>query len=138
VAVTVRPLRAAEESAVRSLQSLLDYADPDIIEAALVGPFVGRVAVEDDEIVGYAIALPGEEAMLSELAVAPEYRRAGHGRQLVEEVAEATDADRLVVTTPEGNEAARAFYESLGFDVDKRLSNFYADGSDALRLVRRE
>jgi ribosomal-protein-alanine N-acetyltransferase len=137
VAVTVRPLRAADEPAVRSLQSLLEYAGPDIVDAALVGPFVGRVAVDDGEVVGYAIALPGEEATLSELVVAPEHRRAGHGRRLVDEIAEATGADRLVVTTPEENEAARAFYESLGFAVDERLSGFYADGSDALRLVRR-
>ncbi|QLD84755.1 GNAT family N-acetyltransferase [Natronomonas halophila] len=136
--MTVRPLRTADESSVRSLQSLLDYADPDIVDAALVGPFVGRVAIEDGEVVGYAIALPGEEATLSELAVTPESRREGYGRQLVDEIAEVTDADRLVVTTPKENEAAKAFYESLGFDVDERLSGFYADGSDALRLVRRK
>jgi ribosomal-protein-alanine N-acetyltransferase len=135
--VTVRPLRSADESAVRSLQSLLEYADPDLVDAALAGPFVGRVAVVDG-VVGYAIALPGEEATLSELVVAPEHRRAGHGEALVDAIAEAIDADRLVVTTPAENESATAFYESLGFEVEARLSGFYADGSDALRLVRRE
>ncbi|MEF8806562.1 GNAT family N-acetyltransferase [Natronomonas sp.] len=135
--MTVRPLRSTDESAVRSLQSLLEYADPDLVDATLTGPFVGRVAVVDG-VVGYAIALPGEEATLSELVVAPEHRRAGHGEALVDAIAEATDAGRLVVTTPAENEAAAAFYESLGFEVDARLSGFYADGSDALRLVRRE
>ncbi|MFT4884649.1 MAG: ribosomal-protein-alanine N-acetyltransferase [Natronomonas sp.] len=136
--MTVRPLRSADEPAVRSLQSLLDYADPEIVDAALVGPFVGRVAVVDGSVVGYAIALPGEEATLSELVVAPDHRRGGHGEALVDAIAEATGADRLVVTTPAENEAATAFYESLDFEVDARLSGFYADGSDALRLVRRE
>jgi ribosomal-protein-alanine N-acetyltransferase len=136
--VTVRPLCPADESAVRSLQSHLQFADPDIVDAALAGPFIGRVAVADGTVVGYAIALGGEETTLSELVVAPDYRRCGHGRKLVEAVAAAAEADRLVVTTPAGDEKATVFYESLGFEAEARLPGFYADGTDALRLVRRE
>ncbi|MFW5963918.1 MAG: GNAT family N-acetyltransferase [Natronomonas sp.] len=134
----IRPMVQADEPAVRSLQSALDYADPQVIDAALDGPFVGRVAVYEGSVVGYAIALPGEETTLSELVVAAEYRRHGFGRALVEAVAEVSNADRTVVTTPAKNERAERFYRAIGFAVSERLPSFYADGTAALRLVRGE
>lgn len=136
--MTVRPLRPGDGPAVRSLQEHLEYADPDLVAAALDGPFLGRVADVDGSVVGYAIALGGSETTLSELVVAPDHRRAGHGRALLEAVAAATSSDALVVTTPASAAGAREFYASLGFEVDARVEAFYADGSDALRLVRRE
>ncbi|MFQ3318916.1 MAG: ribosomal-protein-alanine N-acetyltransferase [Natronomonas sp.] len=136
--MSVRPLQAGDEPAVRSLQGLLEYADPELVTAAIDGPFIGRVAVDSGNVVGYAIAFPGSETVLSELAVAPAHRRAGHGEALVEAIAAATDTDALVVTTPADNEAARRFYEALGFEREERVEQFYADGTDALRLVRRE
>ena len=135
--MTVRPLRPADEPAVRALQEHLAFADPDLVAAALDGPFLGVVAVEEG-VVGYAVALPGREATLSELVVDPDHRRAGHGRALVEAVAEAA-TEALVVTTPADERAARRFYEELGFAVEERLPGFYGDGDrDALRLVRRQ
>lgn len=143
--MTVRPIRPGDESAVRSLQSLLAYPDPDLPAAAIDGPYVGRVALESvsgdaagTEVVGYAISLPGQEATLSELAVAPDSRRSGVGRTLVDAIGYAAGADRLFVATPVDDEDARAFYESLGFTVDGRVDAFYADGTAALRLVRSE
>jgi ribosomal-protein-alanine N-acetyltransferase len=128
----------ADESAVRSLQSALDYADSRLIDAALDGPFVGRVAVHEGSVVGYAIALPGEETTLSELVVAADFRRHGYGRALVDAVAEASGADRTVVTTPAENEGAERFYRTIGFEIRERVPKFYDDGTDALRLVRGE
>lgn len=142
--MTVRPIRPGDEAAVRNLQSLLEYADPDLPAAAVDGPYVGRVAVDPGsgvgglEVVGYAIALPGREATLSEVAVAPDSRQSGVGRTLVDAIGYAAGADRLFVVTPVDDEDARAFYESLGFAVDGRVDAFYADGTAALRLVRSE
>lgn len=133
--MTVRRPRPADEPAIRSLQALLDYADPEIVDAALDGPFRCRVAVADGAVVGYAIAFPGDRTLLSELAVAPGHRRVGHGRDLAAAVA--GEVDRLQATTPVDNDAALAFYDSLGFEADDRLEAFYGDGTDALRLVRR-
>ena len=135
--MTVRPLTPADEPAVRALQSRLSYADPELVTAVLEGPFLGRVAV-DDAVVGYAIALPAAETIVSELVVAPDHRRAGHGRRLLESVADAADAGGLVVTTPAGNDAAVSFYAAAGFEREARIEGFYADGGAALRLVRRE
>ena len=94
-----RQPRPGERSVLRSLQALLPYADPDLIDAALDGPFRCRVAVDA--------------------------------------VAAATDADRLVVTTPARADAVD-FYRALGFETDRRLTSFYDDGTAALCLVRRE
>ena len=132
-----RQPRPDERSAIRSLQGLLPYADPDLIDAALDGPFLCRVAVDAGTVVGYAVALPGPETALSELVVTPAHRGAGHGRALVDAVAAAADADRLVVTTPAGADAVD-FYRALGFETDRRLASFYDDGTAALRFVRRE
>lgn len=134
----IRPLRSTDRPAVRSLREHLEYSDADLLDAAIDGPFLGRVATDAGRVVGYAIALPGATVTISELVVAPDARRSGHGRALLEAIATATDAGTLVVTTPTDNDAARRFYSELGFDVDERLSGFYADGTDALRLVRRE
>ena len=127
----------ADEPAVRSLQSHLPYADPGLVTAALSGPFLGRVAVAD-AVVGYAVALPAAETVLSELVVAPEHRREGRGRRLLEAVAAAADAERLVVTTPVDSDGAVDFYAAAGFRREARVEEFYDDGAAALRLVRRE
>ena len=133
--MTVRAPRDEEAPDVRSLQSLLAHADPALVDAALKGPFRCQVAVDDGTVVGYVIALPGAETTLSELAVAPAHRRAGHGRALVAAVA--GDAERVVATTP-AEAGAIGFYEALGFEVETRLEAFYESGADALRLARRE
>lgn len=111
------------------------YSDGSILEAAVRGPFRGRVAVEDGSIVGYAIAFPGDPAVLSELAVEPAYRRRGYGRTLVSNIASAVDSPSISVLTPVENEDAKQFYTALGFEPDGRVNGFYTDGMDALRLV---
>ena len=66
------------------------------------------------------------------LAVSPETRGRGYGRRLVAEVA---DNHRTVTCHARAtNEAALAFYERLGFDVDRRITGYYEDGGDAFYL----
>jgi len=133
----IRRMEPADRVTVTTIQERLEHADPELVERAIDGPFLGLVAVADGRVVGYAIALPGPSVALSELAVAPEARRSGHGRALVASLS-STDTDRIVVTTPVEARAARAFYEALGFERAALAREFYADGGDALRLVRRE
>jgi ribosomal protein S18 acetylase RimI-like enzyme len=59
------------------------------------------------------------ECYLAELYVVPERRGQGLGRALMEaaiELARAKGADRMELGTEEDDRAARALYESLGFD----------------------
>jgi len=134
----IRPIAGTDRPAVRALQGCLTYADPALVDAAIGGPFLGRIAGDRGRIVGYAIALPGSPMTLSELAVVPEARRNGHGRRLLDSTVSAAAADRVVVTTPVENETAKRFYRRLGFETFEVRSGFYADGADALRLRRRE
>lgn len=133
----IRPMTAADLPVVGALQKHLTYADCGLLEAAVRGPFLGFVAVSE-EPVGYAIAFPGDPVTLSELVVAPASRRHGYGRALLERVIETTDAPVVEVTTPVQNAAAKRFYAALEFEPADRIAGFYADGADALRLVRRE
>lgn len=133
----IRRMEPADRAPVTTIQEQLEHADPELVDRAIDGPFLGLVAVVDGRVVGYAVALPGPSVALSELAVVPEARRHGHGRALVESLS-GTDTDRIVVTTPVEARAARAFYGALGFERAAVLDEFYADGGDALRLTRRE
>ena len=134
----IRSMEPADRPALRALQGELAYADPELIDAAIDGPFVGIVADEGDRVVGYSIAFPGRPATISELVVTSDARRAGHGRALVESVVSTVEADRVFVATPVGNDPAKRFYTALGFDTDGIRSGFYADGTDALGFLRRE
>lgn len=79
-----------------------------------------RVAVgDDDDIVGYAVTgRAGSRGYLQRLAVAPERRRAGIATALVADGLRwlrRWGAREMLVNTQEGNEAALALYEALGF-----------------------
>jgi ribosomal protein S18 acetylase RimI-like enzyme len=73
------------------------------------------------------------EAYLAELYVVPERRGSGLGRALMEaaiELARAEGADYMELGTGETDTAARALYESLGFDnrggrPDGPVNHFY-------------
>lgn len=134
----IRPIATDDRPAIESLRSRLEYSDRELLNAAIDGPFLGRVAENADEVVGYAIGLSTQTTSLSELVVDPKHRREGYGRKLVESIVTASAGDRIVVTTPIENAAATRFYLELGFERDERLCAFYDDGTDALRLVRRE
>jgi ribosomal protein S18 acetylase RimI-like enzyme len=66
------------------------------------------------------------------LAVGPEFRGEGYGERLVAEVA----ADHKTVTchARTTNEPALGFYRHLGFQVERRIDNYYEDGGDAYYL----
>ena len=66
------------------------------------------------------------------LASHPDFRGKGIGKRLIARVA---DEHRTVTcharTT---NENALQFYEHLGFDIQRRIDNYYEDGGDAYYL----
>jgi ribosomal protein S18 acetylase RimI-like enzyme len=65
--------------------------------------------------------------ILNDLFVAPEARRCGVGRQLMDaalELAKSTGAARLVLSTAKDNASAKSLYFSLGYRVDERFDHF--------------
>ena len=92
-------------------------------------------------LLGYVVALVvGLEAEIADLAVAPEARRIGIGRALLDralaELGEA-GARTVFLEVRESNHAARALYESNGFESIGRRRGYYRHPvEDALVLKR--
>ncbi|WP_101298163.1 GNAT family N-acetyltransferase [Halegenticoccus soli] len=84
----------------------------------------------DDELIGFASVR--RDGYILFLAVAPEVRGQGYGGRLVAEVAE----HHRVVTchARTTNERALRFYEHIGFEIKRRIDNYYEDGGDAYYL----
>jgi ribosomal protein S18 acetylase RimI-like enzyme len=61
--------------------------------------------------------------------VAPEYRGEGFGKQLVARVAENHSSVTCHARTT--NEEAIGFYQHLGFEIKRRIENYYEDSGDA-------
>ncbi|ELY95067.1 N-acetyltransferase GCN5 [Natrialba hulunbeirensis JCM 10989] len=86
---------------------------------ALDGDLIGFAAVRRD---GYILFL----------AVSPEFRGEGIGKRLVARVAD--DHQTITCHARTSNENALQFYEHLGFEIKRRIDNYYEDGGDAYYL----
>jgi ribosomal-protein-alanine N-acetyltransferase len=98
---------------------------------------LGAVDVEKEEIVGYLIISRYVDAWhVMNIAVAPEYRRRGIARSLMERLFEVTARDARRGYTLEvrvSNEAAIRLYEELGFKTRGIRRGYYTDNrEDAL------
>ncbi|WP_254545842.1 GNAT family N-acetyltransferase [Halomarina pelagica] len=142
---TVREATPADRSRLRAVQrASLAEPQPELLDAGVEGAAVCLVAeVSGSEPAGYALVVPGERWYLAELAVAPDRRREGIGTRLLDAVCERAGAAGAAVTLTArvDDERARRFYESAGFDAERRLPDFYdapdADGPrDGLQFVR--
>ena len=129
------------------------FSDPwsfEAISAALALPHLRFLVAEDagrggggaSALVGYVVALVmADEGEIADVAVAPDARRRGIGRLLLErmtaEVVEA-GARALYLEVRESNTAARALYQSLGFAQVGRRRGYYLSPSEDALLLRRE
>ena len=88
------------------------------------------LVASDDDVVGFAAAR--RDGYILFLAVDPEYRGEGFGKRLVATVAD--EHDSVTCHARATNENALQFYESLGFEIKRRIDNYYEDGGDAYYL----
>ncbi|PSP55546.1 GNAT family N-acetyltransferase [Halobacteriales archaeon QS_1_67_19] len=88
------------------------------------------VAGEDGRLMGFAAVR--RDGYILFLAVDPEFRGEGVGKRLVGRVAE--NRDSVTCHARASNENALGFYEHLGFEVERRIDNYYEDGGDAFYL----
>ena len=91
---------------------------------------------------GYVVALVvGPEAEIADLAVAPDSRRRGIGRALLERVSSeltARGVRTLFLEVRESNRAARTLYESSGFRSVGRRRGYYRQPVEDALLLKRE
>jgi len=89
-----------------------------------------HVLLADEEVVGFAAVR--RDGYILFLAIAAEYRGQGFGQRLIARVAE--EHDTITCHARASNEEALGFYESLGFEIRRRIDNYYEDGGDAYYL----
>ena len=89
-----------------------------------------HVLLEDGELIGFAAVR--RDGYILFLAVAAERRGEGFGQQLVARVAQ--DHDTVTCHARASNEQALGFYERMGFDIKRRIDNYYEDSGDAYYL----
>ena len=94
----------------------------------------------DGQIAGFIVARAvGPEWEIENIAVAPDFRRQGIGRQLVAAViaqARQEDAAAIYLEVRESNTAARGLYSSFGFVESARRPAYYRDPSEAAVIYR--
>ncbi|MBI1799704.1 MAG: tRNA (adenosine(37)-N6)-threonylcarbamoyltransferase complex dimerization subunit type 1 TsaB [Candidatus Eisenbacteria bacterium] len=100
----------------------------------------GCVAEADGRLAGYSLAwLGGGEGHLGNLAVAPEHRRRGVARALLEDLlarAGERGANAITLEVRSSNFAAQALYRAYGFRLAGLRRQYYRDnGEDALVLA---
>jgi ribosomal-protein-alanine N-acetyltransferase len=79
-----------------------------------------------------------DELHVLDVGTAPDRRRRGAGRRVVEALLAAAAGRgcvRAMLELRESNAPARALYESLGFVVDGRRPRYYPDGEGALLMT---
>ena len=97
-----------------------------VLDAKLAVDDLIFVAESDDEIIGACMAgYDGHRGWLYAVAVNPEYRRDGLGKQLVAATIEAMQelgCIKVNLQIRADNTAVVEFYKSLGFSVEERMS----------------
>jgi [ribosomal protein S18]-alanine N-acetyltransferase len=101
---------------------------------SLDGGHAATVMLEDGSVLGYAVVmpLPGEAELLN-ITIAPEARRTGLGRQLLEHVcadARALGAQRMFLEVRSSNTPARTLYAHNGFAEVGLRKAYYAAAED--------
>jgi ribosomal-protein-alanine N-acetyltransferase len=155
VPVTVRYAVGTDLEPVAAIERV-SFSDPwtvDSLASALSLPHGRFFVAEDGEgrraggggaavLLGYVVALLyGPEGEIADLAVAPTARRRGIGGVLLDRVlAEAMEsgARALYLEVRESNSAARALYQSRGFDMVGRRRGYYQHPREDALVLRRD
>ena len=100
--------------------------------------FLCLVATCGDDFCGYiATCSQFEEMYIDSLAVAPEYRRRGIAKMLIDEANHLKKPQRIVLEVRESNTPARALYKSLGFrEMALRRGYYDKPEEDAVVMER--
>ncbi|GAA0603643.1 ribosomal protein S18-alanine N-acetyltransferase [Kribbella sandramycini] len=141
----IRPAVAADLDAVSGLDAACFGAEAwSTVSWSSEFARADRVILVADEgdVVGYVVLLvPPVEVDVVELlriAVRPEERRTGIGRQLMAAALERCAGRTVLLEVAAGNESAIALYGGYGFEQISRRRGYYAGGEDAVIMRWRE
>ena len=145
--LSLRLARPADATTIANLsRDLIEYGlrwrwTPMRVAASIRAPEVNvLVARIHENIAGFGVMRYGDEdAHLDLLAVAPSYRRAGVGRQLLEwleKCAVVAGIFSVALEVRAGNEEAQLFYKRLGYRTFVQLPGYYQGIEAALRMGR--
>jgi len=84
---------------------------------------------EEGRISGYIIFSP--EGHIISIAVHPQHRRTGIGRQLLQRAMEVTPKKKIWAEVRKSNQGAQTFYLRMGFQITGVVPNYYGN-EDAL------
>ena len=138
-AMCFRPMQRGDVSRIAQLERIC-FRSP-WSEKSLLGEVKNpvahyRVGILDADIQAYGgMWIYFGEAHLTNVAVAPEYRRQGYGRALMLDLIQTAllpGAERMTLEVREHNQGAQALYQCLGFETAGRRKRYYSDtGEDA-------
>jgi len=130
--VNIRKYRAEDKQQLVELWNLIFPDDPPhnepsrVIDAKLAVDDLIFIAEENEEIIGACMAgYDGHRGWLYAVAMKPEYRRNGEGGRLVKTVMQALQdlgCIKINLQIRSSNTEVAAFYKSLGFAVEDRMS----------------
>jgi [ribosomal protein S18]-alanine N-acetyltransferase len=143
----IRSMHWTDIPAVHALEVELFDVDPWTIEtfwselALVPSTRCYIVAVDDDEVVGYAgVFTSGDDADVQTVAVARRAQGRGLGRLLLHSLVRTAmerGARQLFLEVRSDNVAALALYEDDGFERTGLRRDYYAPGVDAVVMRRR-
>ena len=145
--LSLRLARPADATTIANLsRDLIEYGlhwrwTPMRVAASIRASDVNvLVACNHDKIAGFAIMRYGDaDAHLDLLAVAPPYRRAGVGRQLLEwleKCAVVAGIFNVALEVRAENEGAQLFYKRMGYRTLVQLPGYYQGIEAAIQMGR--
>lgn len=128
----IRPFNVADEPAVIELWNKCELIRPvnnpakDIRRKLSVNPELFLVGTLNDKVIATVMAgYEGHRGWINYLAVDPDHRLRGYGRQIMVEaegLLQAAGCTKINLQARTSNRAVLAFYERIGFRVDDVVS----------------
>lgn len=100
-----------------------------------------RAVTVEGTMVGFIVGLlePQATGHITTIGVAPEHRRQGLARRLMERIEEGfrrRDITTVRLEVRTSNTGAQKLYAALGYTVTQRLPKYYSNGGDGLMMIK--
>jgi ribosomal-protein-alanine N-acetyltransferase len=126
--------------AIESQSFEYSWTEDDFIRCLRQRNCIGMVAEQGDRIVGFMIyELHKNRLHVLNFAVAPEFRRGGVGRTMINKLLSKLSNDRrnrIMLEVRETNLDAQLFFKELGFRAVSVLRDFYEDTVEDAYLMQ--